>query len=660
MNHPSIKFQDVLRDAVQSLFGTNPSAQEIIDAYPTAHMTGTVAIQTGGGTFFDLFAKKGRDEWKEVEKLIAHFKDKGIKQSALIRGDFLFGYEPQPYDVIRAMVFEYAEMGMNVLQNFHGMNDARCLVGVAKAVQEAQNAGHDIIAQGTLCIEDNPNITIEGCVQFAQDLVDMGHRGFYLKSASGCLNPDFVYRLTGILCDQFPDHDITIHAHSTYGQAPACYMAAAQAVIARNKTITMDVQNPALSGSTSHPSMNKMVGLIQNHPDSRIKENAPHLNVHAIKESMQSLFALRFRYRAFESSYNRDLVDAMYGARAPGGASATLKSIPGLVENLGRLLGSDDTPADWDTIQIEIYKMQNAILDDLGQPTQVTPYAANTTGQAAISLWHKLEGRDKYHTLYSGIANYLVGRHGRIPPSVHPKLIQQALRMKNLTHTEDYIKSTERPNGFAKAKENLTTAGITFPHIRQILSAALLKDAGAFNAMDHIVACHNGANVPQEPPVLPYYAQSPRPMPRSDGTGYNRDVRDAVYMIGGYPKLQEIAERVLHLKQLADDRYIFPVGEEDLKQEWYNANIARLTTILNDIPKILEKADFSPGQQLAMQSGWSQNNIHAAIQDAVDQKGRGLYMFMVNAVGTYTATHPFSGSNDMIPAPVAPVSVSNT
>jgi hypothetical protein len=112
-----IKFQDVLRDAVQSLFGTNPSAQEIIDSYPTVHLTGTHAIQTGGGTFFDLFAKKGRNEWNEVEKLIKHFRDLGVRQSALIRGDFLFGYEPQPYDVIRALVFEYAAMGMNVLQN---------------------------------------------------------------------------------------------------------------------------------------------------------------------------------------------------------------------------------------------------------------------------------------------------------------------------------------------------------------------------------------------------------------------------------------------------------------------------------------------------------------------------------------------------------------
>ena len=53
-----IKFQDVLRDSIQSLFGTNPSAQEIIDSYPTAHLIGSEAIQTGGGTFFDILPRK--------------------------------------------------------------------------------------------------------------------------------------------------------------------------------------------------------------------------------------------------------------------------------------------------------------------------------------------------------------------------------------------------------------------------------------------------------------------------------------------------------------------------------------------------------------------------------------------------------------------------
>ena len=624
-----IKFQDVLRDSIQSLFGTNPSAQEIIDSYPTAHLIGTDMIQTGGGTFFDIFAKKGRNEWAEVEKLLLHFKNLGVRQSALIRGDFLLGYEPQPYDVIRALVFEYASMGMNVLQNFHGLNDAACISGVAQAVAEAQAAGFDIIAQGTICIEDNPNVTVAKCLAFAEELVALGHTGFYLKSASGRLSPYFVYELVSALYKRFPNHKISIHAHSTFGEAPVCYMAAVLAAVELNKDITMDVQHPALAGSTAQPSMNKMLNLISNYPDQRVAAKSPQLNNDAIKASMSSLYGLRFRYRDFESRYNSELVETMYSARTPGGASATLKSIPGLVENLGRLIGVNGNHADWDQIQIAIYQMQAEILEDLGQPTQVTPYAANTTGQAALSLWHQLEGRDKYHSLYPGIADYLVGRHGKVPSGTSKKLIIKALKQLKLRTSDKYKKAVDRPNGIPIAEEKLVEAGLLKPTLRQKISASLLKDSGSFKAIEHILGCANECNSSEPSPLLPFYAMPPNPILRADGTGFNRDIRDAVIAIGGYSKLQEIAERVLHIKQLVDRRYTFPAGEEDLEKKWLRANIERLRLIIEDVPLKLAKANFTVGQKMIMLDGNNPNNIRLTIRDAVDQKGPGLYDFMI-------------------------------
>ena len=624
-----IKFQDVFRDSIQSLFGTNPSAQEMIDAYPTAHLIGTDAIQTGGGTFFDIFAKKSRNEWAEVEKLLLHFKSHGVRQSALIRGDFLLGYEPQSYDVIKGLVFEYAKMGVNILQNFHGLNDAACLSGVAQAVTEAQGEGYDIIAQGTICIEDNPNVTVARCLVFAEELIELGHKGFYLKSASGRLSAYFVYELVSSLYKRFPDQDITIHAHSTFGEAPVCYMAAALAAVELDKDITMDVQHPALAGSTAQPSMNKMLNLIRNYPDERVAAKSPQLNYDAIKASMSSLYGLRFQYRDFESRYNSELVEAMYYARTPGGASATLKSIPGLVENLGRLLGVNGHHADWDQIQIAIYQMQAEILEDLGQPTQVTPYAANTTGQAALSLWHQLEGREKYHSLYPGIADYLVGRHGKVPSSTSKKLITKALMQLKLRTSDKYKKAVDRPNGIPIAEEKLVKAGLPKPTLRQKISASLLKDSASLKAIEHILDCANECNSPEPPPALPFYAMPPNPMLRPDGTGFNRDIRDAVSAIGGYSKLQEIAERVLHIKQLVDRRYIFPAGEEDLEEKWLKANIERLNSIIEDIPKKLANANFTVGQRMMILEVENSSNIHLAIRDAVEQKGKGLYNFMI-------------------------------
>ena len=94
--------------------------------------------------------------------------------------------------MVEGVILEFAKMGINVFHNFHGMNDHIPLIGVCEAVKKAKEMGYNVIANGTICIEDNPNITISNCLKFAKKLVDLGHEGFYLKSASGRLNPEFV------------------------------------------------------------------------------------------------------------------------------------------------------------------------------------------------------------------------------------------------------------------------------------------------------------------------------------------------------------------------------------------------------------------------------------------------------------------------------------
>ena len=620
-----IRFHDVLRDGIQSLMGTNPSADEIIQAYPTAHQTNCDMVQTAGGTFFDLFAKKGRDEWAEVEKIITHFSKHNVKQSALVRGDFLFGYEPYSYDVVEGVILEFAKMGINVFHNFHGMNDHIPLIGVCEAVKKAQDKGYNVIANGTICIEDNPNITISNCLKFAKKLVDLGHEGFYLKSASGRLNPEFVYMLTSQLINRFPDQEITIHAHSTYGEAPACYISAILAALLNNKPITIDVQHPALSGSTAQPSMTKMAELVANYPDPSVNIHAPELNKKAIKDSLESLLRLRFRYREYETAYDKPLLDTMYEARVPGGASSTLKSIPGLVDNLARILELENESDKWEKIQSHIYKQQRKILKDLGEPTQVTPYAANTTGQAAISLWNVLEGRDPYSTLYPGIINYLSGMHGMVPDSVNKELVSKALDQKGLKKVVEYQSSTKRANMLKKAESDLIDAGIACPTTRQKLSYLLLGD------IDHILAVHNGHNKPQTPPDLPFYASEPVSLEKkkvsSDGKTYLFDIRDAITSIGGIPVLQEIAERTLHLKQLNDGHYIFPDSYSDLGKIWFDINLKKLTKIIDSIEQNMINSGFNSLQIESFTKQQGHLTIFECIREVLNNRGEGLFEY---------------------------------
>ena len=63
-----IKFHDVLRDSIQSLLGTNPSADEIIKSYPTAHLT-NCEMRLRVELFLIYLPKKAEMNGKKLKRL---------------------------------------------------------------------------------------------------------------------------------------------------------------------------------------------------------------------------------------------------------------------------------------------------------------------------------------------------------------------------------------------------------------------------------------------------------------------------------------------------------------------------------------------------------------------------------------------------------------
>ena len=57
---------------------------------------------------------------------------------------------------------------------------------------------------------------------------------------------------------------------------------------------------------------------------------------------------------------------------------------------------------------------------------------------------------------------------------------------------------------------------------------------------------------------------------------------------------------------------------------------------VDEIPVKLAAANFSDGQKMVMLDRQHPNSIHLAIKDAVDQKGAGLYDFMIGLTGNQT------------------------
>lgn len=494
------RFNNTYRDGAQSLQGMKLSAEEFVNAHPSAGKMANGTVQSCGGMAYDQPARMDRDPNEFIQIINAAYPR--ATKAALFRNECGVSYERQPPDVIKEMIRQHAKAGVQAFQNFHGLNDTDRTGPVDRMVQEVgQEEGLDIYSVATICIEaDNPNITLESCMDAARKRIEAGCRGFYLKSASGRVEPDFVRDLVGALMDEFPEQAVDVHVHETYGEAIPAYMAAIEAGAARNKSVGVDVLHPAIAGNTAQPDILKVRAAMLSHPDPKVNAMAPEVNMGAIEADMDSLLDLRMRYRDSETKYNPRLLEAMRKAKAPGGASAAVRGIPGLEANLSAVLGTKD----WDEIQIVVYEMQAEILPRLGSPTQVTPYALMTTREAAFAVLRKAQGKDPLSDLTGPTVDYLVGRLGKVPETADPELVKMALKKANLEKPVDL--SAEIPeSGMEIARSKLNKRGITFPtHEDVLIAASVSEPANRDSGVDFVVRKTNGQLKPKKPAPLPF------------------------------------------------------------------------------------------------------------------------------------------------------------
>ena len=135
-------------------------------------------------------------------------------------------------------------------------------------------------------------------------------------------------------------------------------------------------------------------------------------------------------------------------------------------------------------------------------------------------------------------------------------------------------------------------------------------------------------------PDLPFYASEPISADKkrisSDGKTYLLDIRDAITAIGGIPVLQEIAERILHLKQLNDDHYIFPDSYSDLGKIWYDINMKKLIQIIDSIDQNLINNGFNSMQVRNFTKQQGHITIFECIREVLENRGEGLYAYFEN------------------------------
>ena len=390
MSHPLLLTELVLRDAHQSLLATRLRLEDMLPIAAKLDQVGYWSMESWGGATFDACIRYlGEDPWHRLRELKKAMPN--TKQQMLLRGQNLLGYRHYADDVVEAFVERSFANGIDVFRIFDAMNDVRNLqTAVAAAVKVGAHA------QGTLSYTVSPVHTIDGWLDMAMQLEDMGCHSICIKDMAGLLKPYVAEELIRRLkeCVKLP---IAMQCHATTGLSTATYQKAIDAGIDM-----LDTAISSMSMTYGHSATETMVAITEG------TARDTGLNLVLLEEIAAYFREVRTRYAQFEGSLKG--VDArILLAQVPGG----------MLTNMESQLKEQGALDKMDLVLQEIPKVRQ----ELGYLPLVTPTSQIVGTQAVLNV---LSG-ERYKTITKETAAVLKGEYGTTPAAVDAALQQRVL-----------------------------------------------------------------------------------------------------------------------------------------------------------------------------------------------------------------------------------------
>ena len=380
----------VLRDAHQSLFATRLRLDDMLPIAEKLDNIGYWALETWGGATFDSCIRfLGEDPWERLRELNSVLKN--TPQMMLLRGQNLLGYRHYADDVVYKFVERSAENGMDVFRIFDAMNDVRNLETAIKAVK--QTGKH---AQGTLSYTVSEVHSLQGWINMAKELEDLGCDSICIKDMAGLLQPYVAEQLVqGI--KKVVDIPLNLHAHATTGLSTATLMKAIDAGID-----IVDTSISSMSLTYGHTPTETIVSIMEG------SERDTGMELMDFEPIADHFREVRKKYWKFEGELKG--VDArILNAQVPGGMLTNM-------ENQLKEQGYGDRFAD---VLAEVPRVRA----DLGYLPLVTPTSQIVGTQAVLNV---VLG-ERYKNITKETRGVLLGEYGATPAPVDSKLQSRVL-----------------------------------------------------------------------------------------------------------------------------------------------------------------------------------------------------------------------------------------
>jgi pyruvate carboxylase subunit B len=380
----------VLRDGHQSLLATRMRTEDMLPIAQKLDAVGYWSLEVWGGATFDTCLRYLKeDPWERLRALRAAMPK--TKLQMLLRGQNIVGYRHYADDVLDRFVERAAANGVDVFRIFDALNDVRNL---ERSMHVVKACGKHV--QATFCYTVSPVHSVEGFIDLAKRLEDMGADTICIKDMAGLLAPFDAYRLVRGL-KKAVAVPIQLHTHYTSG------MAGKSALMAILGGLDMlDTAISPMAGGTSHPPTESMVAALRGSPyDTKIL--LPSLT--PIAEHFR---AVRKKYHQFESDFTGVDTDILI-SQIPGG----------MLSNLAAQLAQQNAIDKMKQVLEEVPRVRK----DLGYPPLVTPSSQIVGTQATLNV---LTG-ERYKVITTETKNYFRGLYGRPPGPLNAEVAARAV-----------------------------------------------------------------------------------------------------------------------------------------------------------------------------------------------------------------------------------------
>ena len=388
---PGLQLMDTtIRDGQQSLWATRMQLGDMLPILPKMDKAGYWAVEAWGGATFDTCLRfLDENPWERLRSIKAHMPNTDL--AMLSRGQNLVGYKHYSKDIVNHFIACAKKNGIQVFRVFDALNDIRNVVDNAEAIKACGGWFEPAISYTV-----SPVHTLDGYLEYGQQLKDLGADSIAIKDMAGMLTP---YRTERLVKAFNAEIGLPVHVHCHYvgGMAPMNIIKAAEAGAA-----IADTASAPLSFGNSHPAVETIVAALQ---ESRYDTGYDLNLLFEIADYWEEV-RKRGHYKRGVSSLTHMKV---YSHQVPGGMMSNLVSQLEIQNASDRL----------DEVMREIPRVRA----EVGYPPLVTPMSQIVGTQAVFNV---LTG-SRWSVVSKEMKDYLCGYYGKAPGPISPEIYKKVV-----------------------------------------------------------------------------------------------------------------------------------------------------------------------------------------------------------------------------------------